>query len=80
MYYFPEVINLTDLLQEHLLPLLHQAERPVAWGMFHSLFFFIGIPIAIIIAFLLRKISLRSENHLLRTIGILLILAEIFKQ
>ena len=54
-------------------------ERPTAWGTFHSLFFFIGIPAAILIAFGLRKISKKSEKHLFFTIGTLLILSEIFK-
>lgn len=55
-------------------------ERPEAWGAFHSLFFFIGIPTAIILAFMLRKLSKKSEKRLFLTIGIILILSEIFKQ
>ena len=66
-------------MQKYLLPLLHRMERPTAWGTFHSLFFFIGIPAAILIAFWLRKISKKSEKHLFFTIGTLLILSEIFK-
>ena len=71
---------MTDFLQKYLLPLLHRMERPTAWGTFHSLFFFIGIPAAILIAFWLRKISKKNEKHLFFTIGTLLILSEIFKQ
>ena len=71
---------MTEFLQKYLLPLLHRMERPTAWGTFHSLFFFIGIPAAILIAFWLRKISKKSEKHLFFTIGTLLILSEIFKQ
>lgn len=70
---------MTDFLQKYLLPLLHRMERPTAWGTFHSLFFFIGIPAAILIAFWLRKISKKSEKHLFFTIGTLLILSETFK-
>ena len=70
---------MTEFLQKYLLPLLHRMERPTAWGTFHSLFFFIGIPAAILIAFWLRKISKKSEKHLFFTIGTLLILSEIFK-
>jgi hypothetical protein len=38
-------------------------ERPDAWGAFHSLFFFIGIPSAILVAFFLRGISKKSEKN-----------------
>ncbi len=55
-------------------------ERPTAWGIFHSHFFFIGIPAAILIAFAIRKLSKRSEMILFFTTGTLLILSEIFKQ
>lgn len=55
-------------------------ERPSAWGSFHSLFFFLGIPAAILVAFFLRKISKKSERILFLTIGTLLVLSEIFKQ
>jgi hypothetical protein len=54
-------------------------ERPDAWGAFHSLFFFIGIPAAILVAFFLRGISKKSEKILFFTIGTLLAISEIFK-
>lgn len=69
-----------EFLQKYLLPLLHAMERPRAWESFHVLFFFIGIPIAILIAFALRKISEKSEKRLFFTVGIALIISEIFKQ
>lgn len=71
---------MTDFLQKYLLPWLHAMERPRAWGVFHASFFFIGIPLALLAAFALRKISQKSEKRLFLTIGILLILSEIFKQ
>ncbi len=70
---------MTEFLQKYLLPLIHPMERPDAWGAFHSLFFFIGIPAAILVAFFLRGISKKSEKILFFTIGTLLALSEIFK-
>lgn len=67
-------------LQKYLLPLLHEMDKPSAWGSFHTHFFFIGIPTAILIAFLLRKISKEKEKILFLIIGTFLILSEIFKQ
>lgn len=69
-----------DFLQKYLLPLLHEMERPRAWGSFHALFFFIGIPLAILLALALRKISKKTEKRLFLTVGIALIISEIFKQ
>ena len=69
-----------EFLQKYLLPMLHEMERPRAWGAFHALFFFIGIPLAILFAFALRKISKKTENRLFLTVGIALIISEIFKQ
>lgn len=71
---------MTEFLHEYLLPMLHQMERPEAWGLFHSCFFFIGIPVVIIIAFLLRKLVCRVEKRIFLSVGIFLILSEIFKQ
>ena len=69
-----------DFLQKYLLPLLHEMERPRAWGAFHALFFFIGIPLAILLAFALRKISPKTEKRLFLAVGIALIISEVFKQ
>ena len=69
-----------EFLQKYLLPLIHAMERPRAWGAFHALFFFIGIPLAILLAFALRKISQKTEKRLFLTVGIALIISEIFKQ
>ncbi len=69
-----------ELLQKYLLPLLHSMERPRAWGTFHALFFFIGIPLAILIAFVLRRVSKKTEKRLFLTVGIALIISELFKQ
>lgn len=69
-----------EYLQENLLPLLHPMERPEAWGTFHTLFFAIGIPTAIILAYFLRKLSKNAERRFFFGIGIALILSEIFKQ
>ncbi len=71
---------MVDFLQKYLLPLLHPMERPAAWGRFHTLFFVIGIPTAIICAFLLRKLSKKGERKLFFSTGAVLILSEIFKQ
>lgn len=69
-----------EFLQKYILPPLHPMERPEAWGAFHTLFFVIGIPIAVISAFLLRKLSKKAEKRLLLTVGVILIISEIFKQ
>lgn len=71
---------MTKFLREYLLPMLHPMEPPVAWGSFHTCFFFIGIPAVIILAVLLRKLKGRGEKLLFLSVGIILILSEIFKQ
>lgn len=65
---------------EMLKSCLHPMERPEAWGNFHMCFFFIGIPAAILLAFLLRKLKGRVEKRLFLFVGIILLLSEIFKQ
>ncbi len=70
---------MTDL-QNYILSMLHPMERPEAWGTFHTLFFVIGIPSAVFAAFLLRKMSKKGEKRLFMTVGVILILSEIFKQ
>lgn len=72
--------KMIEFLQKYLLPLLHTMERPRTWGAFHALFFFIGIPLAILLAFALRKISQKTEKRLFLTVRIALIISEIFKQ
>lgn len=69
-----------EFLRKYLLPLLHSMERPRAWGTFHTLFFAIGIPAAIILAYLLRKLSKKGESRMLLTVGVMLMLSEVFKQ
>lgn len=69
-----------DFLREILLPALHPMERPEAWGSFHLHFFLIGIPLAVIAAFFLRKLSKRAEKRMFLFIGIVLLLSEVFKQ
>ncbi len=72
--------TMTEFLREYLLPLLHPMERPEAWGTFHTCFFFIGIPAAVLLAFFLRKLRGRGEKRVFFFIGIFLIFSEIFKQ
>jgi uncharacterized membrane protein YwaF len=71
---------MTDILQHYLLPLLHKIDRPVPWGSFHSAFFFIGIPLAVLIAYLLRGLTQKAEKRMLLSVGVFLLLYEIFKQ
>ncbi len=71
---------MTEFLQKYLLPMLHPMETPRAWGTFHTLFFAIGIPLAVLCAFLLRKVSKKGEKRLFLTVGALLLLSEVFKQ
>ena len=65
---------------EKMSELLHPMERPVAWGAFHAHFFFIGIPTAILLAFLLRQLGKKGEKRLFLYVGMFLIVSEIFKQ
>ncbi len=72
--------KMIGFLQQYLLPMLHPMERPEAWGTFHTLFFVIGIPVAIALAFLLRRLTERGEKRLFLAVGIALIISEVFKQ
>ncbi|MBO5701542.1 MAG: YwaF family protein [Clostridia bacterium] len=71
---------MAEFLREYFLPMLHPMQRPEAWGGFHTCFFFIGIPAAVILAFFLRKLKGRGEKRLFLSVGVILILSEIFKQ
>ena len=55
-------------------------ETPKPYGTFHLLFTFIGIPLVIFIAFLLRKLNDKQNRILLFCVGIFLLLTEVYKQ
>lgn len=55
-------------------------EKPQSYGLFHLLFFFIGLAISIVIAFLLRKTNEKQNKIVLGVVGGFLILTEIYKQ
>ena len=52
---------------------------PQAYGTFHLLFTIIGLGLAVLFAFLLRKSSKKTYNIILFCVGIFLLLAEIYK-
>lgn len=71
---------MTECLQELIISLLHKMERPEPWGIFHTLFFVIGIPLAILTALLLHGLSKKGERRLFLWVGSFLLISELFKQ
>lgn len=57
-----------------------EMQTPQAYGTFHLLFTFIGLAVAILVAFLLRKLNDKQNRIFLLCIGIFLILTEVYKQ
>lgn len=55
-------------------------ERPKAYGTFHLSFFFIGLAVCFLLAFLLRKANEKQNKIILLSVGIFLALTEIYKQ
>lgn len=53
---------------------------PQSYGVFHLLFFFIGLAISIFVAYLLRKTNEKQNKIVLGSVGLFLILTEIYKQ
>jgi len=55
-------------------------ERPKAYGAFHLTFFFVGLAVCILAAWLLRKSNERQNRAVLLTVGGLLLVSEVYKQ
>ncbi len=55
-------------------------EKPPAYGAFHLTFFFVGLAVCFLIAFLLRKTGEKGNRAVLLTCGIFLLLTEVYKQ
>ncbi len=55
-------------------------EKPASYGAFHLGFFFIGLAISILLAYLLRNTTEKQNKIVLVTAGSFLILTEIYKQ
>ena len=53
---------------------------PVPYGPFHMIALAIGLPVAIVAAWLLRRASERARNRIILGMGIVLVLMEIYKQ
>jgi hypothetical protein len=65
-----------------------EAVRATAWkmepqslfGSFHLIYVIVGLAVCVLLAYLLRGISKRTHTILLTSLGVLLILSEIYKQ
>jgi len=57
-----------------------EMERPKAYGAFHLTFFFVGLAVAVLLAWLLRKCGEKGNRAVLLTAGGFLIATEIYKQ
>ncbi len=53
---------------------------PPAYGVFHLLFLFIGFSLAILLAWFLRKTTEKQNKIILITSGIVMLIAEVYKQ
>lgn len=53
---------------------------PDPYGSFHLVFFFAGLAVSVLLAWLLRKTTEKQNNIVLLTVGVILMLSEIYKQ
>ncbi len=54
--------------------------KPEAYGAFHLSFFFIGLAVSVLAAWLLRKSGSKTNRTILLSVGIFLMLTEVYKQ
>ncbi len=54
--------------------------KPASYGPFHLTFFFVGLALSVLFAFLLRKATDRQNKIILGSVGGFLLLTEIYKQ
>lgn len=55
-------------------------EKPKAYGAFHLIFTFVGLAVCILLAYVLRKTGKRGNRIILTSVGVFLLLTEIYKQ
>lgn len=55
-------------------------EKPKAYGAFHLIFTFAGLAVCILLAYVLRKTGKRGNRIVLTSVGVFLLLTEIYKQ
>lgn len=55
-------------------------EKPKAYGAFHLIFTFVGLAVCILLAYALRKTGKRGNRIVLTSVGVFLLLTELYKQ
>lgn len=55
-------------------------QQPIPYGSFHLLALAIGMTLAVLAAWLLRRVSVRVRNRIILCVGTILILTELYKQ
>ena len=55
-------------------------EKPAAYGAFHLTFTFVGLALCIVAAYLLRNVGEKGNRILLVSVGVFLMLTEVYKQ
>ncbi|MBQ8859126.1 MAG: YwaF family protein [Clostridia bacterium] len=73
-----ETINkfLTDLMTATAWTM----EKPKAYGSFHLTFTIVGFAVCVLLAYLLRNLGERGNRRLLTSVGLFLIITEVYKQ
>ncbi|MBQ6568701.1 MAG: YwaF family protein [Clostridia bacterium] len=69
-----------DLLNRFISSTAWPMTPPKAYGTFHLTFFFVGLAVSILLAWLLRRIGDKGNKILLVCVGSFLLLSEIYKQ
>ncbi len=72
--------SFADILDKAIEATAWEMTPPPAYGAFHLLFMFIGIALCFLIAYKLRGISERGNKAVLFSVGMFLIITEIYKQ
>ena len=55
-------------------------EKPAAYGAFHLTFTFVGLAICVLVAYLLRNSSEKTNRAVLVSVGVFLMITEVYKQ
>lgn len=71
---------MTGLLWDVLRMTAWEWEAPRPWGRFHTLFFCIGIPLAVLLALGAARLGERALRRVIFAVGVVLAVSEIYKQ
>ena len=72
-------MKIFELLEKFIRATAWEMEKPAAYGAFHLIFTFVGLAAVIGAAYLLRRTEKKANRTVLLSVGIFLILTEVYK-